>query len=109
MRPVWFAFSAAGDGKPLLIDRDTILATVVATGLLVVASDPSATVANVTQTPAATGQLNGIIYAQSLNAFGSAQVNFELSKGDTIFLSKSGPGGILLLFDDGNFDLSQLG
>jgi hypothetical protein len=99
VKPVWFTFSAAGDGKPLLIEENSALVGVACAGLCLVSTDPSATMANTIQTPATTGQVESVIYAAGLNASMFSQLRFELNKGDIIYLSRTAAGGIMLYFE----------
>lgn len=106
MRCVCYGFAAAGDGKPLVIDRQTTLRYVLGKGSTLVSTDPAATIANVTSLPAA-GQLQNVIAAWSNTTSASivVPVAFQLKAGETIFLSYGGAGCICLFFDDSTAEM----
>lgn len=110
MRALAFTFSAAADGKPLSIDRDCQLLGAYSSGgsstLGVVSTAPERTCAQLSA-PAATGVIytDILAIARSLNnpfpfQFGDqAFVGTQLRLGESVFLSLSTAGTILLVFD----------
>jgi hypothetical protein len=99
LKSVWAAWSASADGRPFTSDTDQLLVGVAGSGQFVISTDPTATVANRLTTPT-TGFYPDVIYGCSLNAAMPAQLNYELKRGDIIYLSRTGAGGFLLLFEN---------
>ena len=92
-------FSAPADGRPVSIDRDTVLESFTCShsGGCVISTDPARTVTNTLATPT-DAQLNNVIGASKSTAQISAA--FLLSAGEMIFVSSGAAGVVLLLFRD---------
>lgn len=99
MRIVAFGISGAGDGKPLTIDRDSVLSYVSGVGRFLVSSDPAATIANSVTTPA-DGLLKNVIAAHGGSTFFQIRLDFPVSAGEVIYVSSSGASNIQFAFTD---------
>lgn len=91
-------FSAATDGKPFFIDRDTVLTYIASRPTVIVSTDPSLTVSN-TFTPSAysvSESIIGIIPSSQLQI----RVDFPCEKGRTLFVCSSVANNVQLMFTD---------
>ena len=89
MRSIYVSATAATDGIPVLIDRDTELTYAILGGLVVVSTSPAATIAN-TATAAPGGQVNHLIAfcgSAASGVFSSQIIKFPLTKGETVYVS----------------------
>ena len=96
IRSVGVGFSAAADGRAVTIDRHTTLVAVHNSGL--VSTDPTATFANRSTSPA-NETFTDIIFLGA-SGFSSVPLSFPLSAGEVIFVSRSGAGTTTLFFND---------
>lgn len=103
MRPVGIGFSAAADGRAYRVDRNTVLSWVITPTSTIISTDPSATIANRTTTPA-DRVFTDVIMRTAAGAFNANMlggvVGFQLSLDEIIYISAAAAGLVLIFFDD---------
>jgi hypothetical protein len=103
VRVVTVYFGSIADGRALLIDRDTTLTSATAQSTAIISTDPAATIANQITSPT-TGIGNQLICALGVGTADKSVtqifIDFPLSAGEVIYLSKSVIGTIQLFFTD---------
>src|SRR5690242_5312302 len=101
MRVLSVMFSAAADGRAVVMDRDTMLSYVLHRAASIVSTDPAVTIANFITAPA-NGTTLDVISAGLPGTASPVQVrvDFPISAGMTLFVSSAQAGPVLLYFTD---------